>query len=413
MTALIIAAVFGLSLSIAANIVWNNKYGKKFIDITVLPLRKKYRNISAFGMILLMVALLDIGEICGLADEYMWLLLPAMLISNYQILFEPYYTTDIIDRLDDFCLYLRPFISDNQRDWGWKSETLEQSLCGMFNKRIAKCFCIGDPNSAMPTTLSTSGIYATDSEWQEAVEKMSEKSKIILLRVMETEGCIWEMKNCINRHLDKTVFLINESKDFELLKGVITDKNIAIPNVTISNKGFIALYYNGSNWIVTLLKKNYDIKQFINNYLESHKELREEIIQKNRLGNMIKAPFQPMEIEHKWMHYAAFFTQPLWYIIYNRWPRFWTTVSIIYAIIAIAVSLSLEITYGTEGLFLLSWLFFGLVYMWFAPRITTTFNKNGSKHITQKVNATLLKWICVYYVLLFLSELCIPVNIET
>ncbi len=413
MTALIIAAVLGLSLSIAANIVWNNKYGKKFIDITVLPLRKKYRNISAFGMILLMVALLDIGEICGLADEYMWLLLPAMLISNYQILFEPYYTTDIIDRLDDFCLYLRPFISDNQRDWGWKSETLEQSLCGMFNKRIAKCFCIGDPNSAMPTTLSTSGIYATDSEWKEAVEKMSEKSKIILLRVMETEGCIWEMKNCINRHLDKTVFLINESKDFELLKGVITDKNIEIPNVTISNKGFIALYYNGSNWIVTLLKKNYDIKQFINNYLESHKELREEIIQKNRLGNMIKAPFQPMEIEHKWMHYAAFFTQPFWYIIYNRWPRFWTTVSIIYAIIAIAVSLSLEITYGTEGLFLLSWLFFGLVYMWFAPRITTAFNKNGSKHITQKVNATLLKWICVYYVLLFLSELCIPVNIET
>ena len=413
MTTLIIAAVLGLFLTFAANFVWNNKYGKKYIDITVLPLRKKYRNISAFGMILLMVALLNIGEIYGLADGYMWLLLPAIMISNYQILFEPYYTTDIIDRLDDFCLYLRPFISDNQHNWGWKSETLEKKLCGMFNKRIAKCFCIGDPNSAMPTTLSTSGIYASDSEWREAVDKMSEKSKIILLRVMETEGCIWEMNNCINRHLDKTVFLINDGNDFEMLKGFIADKKIEIPNVTISNKGFIALYHNGSNWSIAMLKKDYDIKQFINNYIESHKELNEEIIQKNKPWNIVKAPFQPMEFEHKWIHYAAFFTQPFWYIIYNRWPRFWTSVSIIYAIISLAVSLYLEITYDTEGIFILSFLGFSLLYMWFAPRITTAFNKNGSKHITQKVNAVLLKWICVYYLLLFLLELCIPANIET
>lgn len=412
MTALIIAVIIGLFLSIAAHVIWNKKYGKRYIDISVLPLRKKYRNIYAFGLMLLMVAIMSIGEFYGFADGYLWLLLPAMLMSNMRIFFEPYYTTDIIDRLDDFCLYLRPFVSDKQRNWGLMNEPLEKALCGIFNKRIAKCFCIGDPNTAMPTTLSTSGIYASDSEWQDAVKKMSEKCKVILLRVMETEGCIWEMKNCINRHLDKTIFLINESRDFELLKEFITDKDIEIPNVTISNKGFIALYYDGKSWSISLLRNNSDIKQFINNYIEFHKGLEEEIKHNNSLGNIIKAPFRSMEIKQKWVHYVAFLMQPFWYIIYNRWPRFWTITSITYAFTAIAVSLFLEIMYDTEGIYLLIFLIFSFVYMWFAPRITTAFNKNGSKYITQKVNTTLLKWIGVYYVLLYLTGMCIPSNIE-
>ena len=51
--------------------------------------------------------------------------------------------------------------------------------------------------------------------------------------------------------------------------------------------------------------------------------------------------------------------------------------------------------------------------MWIAPRITTAFNKNGSKHITQNVNRTLLKWILIYNILLLSLGCCIPKNIET
>lgn len=413
MTILIIAAIIGLILFVTTSLVWNFKYGRKYIEISVLPLRKKYRNIGAFGLILIMVAILTIGEFYGFTNSYEWMLIPAILISNNQIIFEPYYTTDIIEKLDDFCLYLRPFVSDNQYNWGWMNENLEKRLCGMFNKRVAKCFCIGDPNAAMPTTLSTSGIYAADSEWQDAVKRMSEKSKVIIIRVMKTNGCIWEMKNCINNHLDKTVFLISDSKDFELLKEFIADKEIEIPNVTISNNGFIALFYNGDKWNISLLSKNFDIKEFINKYVESHKELEAEVKCKNLFSNIAKAPFQPMEIERKWLHYIAFIMQPLWYITFNRWPRFWISVSIIYALIAIVFSLSMTIICDIEGIYIVCWLIFCLLYMWIAPRITTAFNKNGSKHITQNVNRTLLKWILIYNILLLSLGCCIPKNIET
>ena len=207
MTTLIILIALGILLFSAPSIIWNIKYGSKYIEVSLLPLRRKYRIISVFGLVLFLVTTFTLMEMLQLIeDSITWCLISSIALSNNKRFFEPYFTTEVVDQLENFSLYLRPFTSDSKGSIGWLNGTLEKTLCGEFNKYIAKCYCIGDPNSAIPTTLSASCIYASDIEWQNAVRSLSEKSKVILIRVMKTEGCIWELRNCTEKHLDKTIF---------------------------------------------------------------------------------------------------------------------------------------------------------------------------------------------------------------
>lgn len=97
------------SLLIVPTIVLNMKIGNKYIEPRIMPLRKKYRFISSFGMMLFMVSCLSLADFLGLDDINYVFFLPTMLISNNRTLFETYHTSEIVDQLDNFCLYLRPF----------------------------------------------------------------------------------------------------------------------------------------------------------------------------------------------------------------------------------------------------------------------------------------------------------------
>ena len=155
-----------------------------------------------------------------------------------------------MDGLDDICLYLRSF-SLNANDSGYfikgktgVPESLERILGNIISEKVAKLYCIGDPNTTLPTTESASCIYVSDAEWKTSVGKLSEKSKLIFLRIMKTEGCIWEMRHCIATYLSKTIFLIDTTEHFNLLKEYIKEVNVEIPNTFLNSKSCQALFFD-------------------------------------------------------------------------------------------------------------------------------------------------------------------------
>lgn len=398
----IIIIVLSLVLIIVPTIVWNKRFGNKYIEPTIMPLRKRYRFLSSFGMMLFMVSCLSLAEFLGLDDiNYMWLFLPTMLISNNRTIFEPYHTSEIVDQLDNFCLYLRPFnFYANNKGWATRGnmlipESIEKLFSEELNKRIAPTYCVGDPNSSMPTTLATSGVYATDEEWKSVVDKMANKSKLILLRVMDTEGCKWELSHCINKHLDKTIFLVAAEEHMKLLKDFLGTLSINIPMVKFLNDGCIALYVDGNTreWSVVILNSVKDIKSIINKYIQSNVLLRDDIKNKHRVSSILTSPFK-IKSDISFPHLLSILLQPYWYIFYNKWPILWKTIAIINWIF---LTFLFAFAYSEANIIMaLIALILLIPWFWLAPKISAVFNSWGSMQLCRKANKELCKWILIF-----------------
>lgn len=414
MVILITILAVSLHLAILPPIIWGKRYGKKYISGELLPLRKKYRFITSIGFLLFTISSITLIEILGLIDSQfsLWVIFPAFIMSQNRMLFEPYHTADIVDKLDDFCLYLRPFDLSSKNQGYWVKgigniirEPLEKLLCGELNKRLSKTYCIGDPNSAIPTTLSTSSIYASDKEWKDAVGTMAKNSKIILLRVMDTDGCKWELKHCINQHLDKTIFLIAEEKHINLLNEYIKDTDIELPNVSIQNKNCIAIYINNESkkWNAVVLKNISDIRKLIDNFLKAHSEIK----QKPGIIGSLKLPFQKVKVTSIWAHWISLIFQPIWYVFFNNWPKVWQFC--FYASFIILWGGGL-FAYLITANFL--WFIGGfstslLLWLCIAPRVSAQFNKWGSEYLLRSGNISLCKWALLFGVLSTTISSCI------
>lgn len=415
MVIIITLLVVSLLLAILPPIIWGNRYGKKYISGDLLPLRKKYRLYSSFGFILFTVCLLTLIEILNLIDDsyiLLWVILPSFIMSRNRLFFEPYHTADIVDKLDDFCLYLRPFDLSFKNKGYWAKrianiipEPLEKLLCGEFNKRLSKTYCIGDPNTSIPTTLSTSGIYASDAEWQNAIETMAKNSKVILLRVMDTDGCKWELNHCINQHLNKTIFLIAEEKNLDLLNEYINATDIELPNVSIQNDSCIAIYINekSKKWDAVVLKNIFAIRKLSDNFLKTHSEIK----QKPGILESLKLPFQKVKVSSIWAHWLSIIFQPIWYILFNNWPKVWQTI--FYTSFIILWGGGLYAFLITDNI-----LWFGggvvislLIWLCLAPRVSAQFNNWGSEYLLRTGNISLCKWILLFGLLNTIVSSCI------
>ena len=409
----IIFAIVGVILCLLPTVLWYRKFGMKYIDGDKLPLRKKYRLCSSFGVMLFIVSCLTFMEMTGFIENTsaMWMIVPLMFMSQNRILFEPYYTSSVANELDEFCLYLRPFNLSAKSDGYWAKgllmipESIEKLFCSELNNQIAKTYCIGDPNAAIPTTISASGIYASDLEWKLVVDNMAKKCKLILLRVMETEGCKWELKHCVGQHIDKTIFLVSCAEHLELLKGYMGNNVIDIPNVSFLNESCIALYLDKetNKWHVVMLKTISDIKLAIKNYIQSHVIVQKEIEEKRAFFMTIKKPFQQKYIKKTIMHSISILVQPLWYIAYNKWPKWWIAIFVLYNLIAMVLSVVLfyDNFYLVLSIYLLSF----LPWLWLGPRISESFNSWGSRYLCYLGNRSLLRWILIYGLLIFCFDI--------
>ena len=99
-------AVFGMALAICSNLLWSKRYGKQFITGEMIPRRKVYKNVSLFGFILFMLGLLYLVDSLDIIEGmgYLWLIAPCLMVVNNRSMLDPYYTTEIADHVEDFCL---------------------------------------------------------------------------------------------------------------------------------------------------------------------------------------------------------------------------------------------------------------------------------------------------------------------
>ena len=389
--------IIGFTLMVVPSVQWNKKYGNKHIEIHLLPLRKKYRRWGSLGLMVVLVSCLRLALTLDpeISPTGFFVVIPLIAMTNNRIFFEPYHTSDVVDGLDDICLYLRSF-SLNANDSGYFikgktgiPESLERILGDITSEKVAKLYCIGDPNAALPTTESTSCIYASDAEWKTSVSKLTEKSKLIFLRIMDTEGCIWEMHHCIATYLSKTIFLIDNSEHFKLFQEYIKEANVAIPNTFLNSKSCQAFFYDlqTGQWHITELKSMKDIHSMLDDYSNSHSEFKDEMAQKHDGKNILKKPFSKVETPDRWVHWPIIILQPLWYAWYNRWPKVWKTLWIIYLLLIICLWENIPVLLSVASI---------VFWLWLAPRISMAHNAWGSVPIAREGNKALLKWMLVY-----------------
>lgn len=401
-------AIIGVVLSILSILLWKNRYGNQFITAELIPKRQVYKNISVFGLLLFMSGLLYFYEALGYTENttFLWLLAPCLMVTNSRTMFDPYYTTEIVSHIDELCLYLRPF-QMNTKNLGkahgflWIPEPIEKLLCGRLEKKVAPVFCIGDPNSAVPTTLRSSGIYATDAEWKSAVESLADKSSLIVLFIMETEGCMWELRKCIGKYLDKTMFVVSSENNLMLLNKFLSESNVSIPNCVFENQDAIALYLSDdkSKWHVSSLRSSFDINKVVANLISHIESVRKIANEKKNSGYTLVKPFKEKKVDSVWAHVVSLMLEPFWYIAYNRWPKLWILLLVIYSVFAFAFPLFIT---QDAYLYLVCSLLLFTPWLWLGPRITSSCNRWGSREVVRRTNVALMKWVIVFGLITFL-----------
>ena len=140
--------------------------------------------------------------------------------------------------IEKFCLYLRSFNSDNNKE--------EKLICRVA-KRLYPVYAIGDPNKMLQPN-GADRIYVTDDVWKEAVRDMSTRSKLILLRIGQTEGTEWELFNILESNLlDRVIFIAYSEQDYYYLISKLS-------SVVTLNK--TALIFNSEKPIAFFIKND-------------------------------------------------------------------------------------------------------------------------------------------------------------
>jgi hypothetical protein len=199
----------------------------------------------------------------------------------------PIHSEKIIDKLENFGLYLRSFKDDNYKILDWYSSNrkdfTERNILRIF-KRILPVYTIGAPLELFPP-VGSKRIYVDDKNWKNQVEKLVYKAKFIILKIGDTENFLWETKHCIkNTGTDKLIFIYDKDSNdvYNSFKSFLKDSfSIDIPDYELSNSKNFFIYFENN---VAILKEYYIESSFLKNsfkniaiqFLNDHSELNEE-----------------------------------------------------------------------------------------------------------------------------------------
>lgn len=173
--------------------------------------------------------------------------------------------SDIKD-IEKFCLYLRPFSTDNNRE--------ERRICKTL-KNLFPVYAIGDPNKVLQPN-GAERIYVTDKVWKKAVKEMTERSKLTVIRIGKTDGALWELSLLAQPYLiNKVIFISYSLEDFELFKEKIATPLRITVKCKFPAKGALALYLDSveNEFKFYTINSGKDINEMLNDYLDSHPEL--------------------------------------------------------------------------------------------------------------------------------------------
>lgn len=403
----IIIASIGLLLIIIPMYIWNNRNMGAYIGYEDILKRKRYKNITTLGLILFLAACVNYAtsylEISDLATFY---IVGATLASN-KFLFNPYFSTNIVDSIEKqkFCLFLRPFNSDgkhNMSSWfGLNTESTEDNICKELNKQVAQTYVIGNPASFIPSIKSTFNIYATNNEWKTVINKLSNDARIILLKIGNTPGCKWEIKNCVKKNLYyKIIAIIDDSASLSIAKELM---GVSTRIVNIHSPHVIFYDIRSQKWKLRNINNKKDIASMLSEYIQSNKDLITEIWDYKEQGKLKNIIFNNSEIP-KWEIYITGFLNPFAMVMFNYWPKFWKIIGLLYFFIAMTV----PIIFSTEvfsdiklGLFYgIPMSAFALVPFFFiAPRISRYCYCWGSDKVFKTVNRELCTWLLIFMII--------------
>ncbi|MBQ1259614.1 MAG: FAD-dependent oxidoreductase, partial [Clostridia bacterium] len=250
-----------------------------------------------------------------------------------------------------------------------------------------------NPEYYKPSTWGISNIYADDSEWQSVVSRMAQKSRLILMRVLDTDGCRWELLQCVNQYLDKTIFLLSGDSQIDFLKEILGKKYEILPNVSFLNNGCVALYIdkNTGKWNFVTIKSRKDVRLMLEHFAHNSSNLYEELCKKHERLSVLKNPFKKKKVSFRFYDIFNILIQPLWYIFYNKWPWFWKIVT------GILLPICWLLIFNCS----LFWqVFSAILFVFFsgyiAPKVSSAFDAWGSKQVCAMANKVLFHWIAVY-----------------
>lgn len=196
------------------------------------------------------------------------------------------YTTDIIDELEKYNLYLRSFEDDS-------SPRSEKMICGEFG-RLYETYAIGNPNTVLQP-LGVRRIYASDNEWQEAVSRLMEGARIIIMRCAETEGAMWEINRLFSRPelLAKCVWIVDSPQVFGFLTAEFRRHNIPVIAPTLdfdaSESYGIVLEPLGAGYRLggQPLATKADVRKLIDKFMEVNEAVRQEYAAARKMRNLV------------------------------------------------------------------------------------------------------------------------------
>ena len=391
---------------------WNKLYTNTFIDDNVVAQRQRYRTYGMWGLIL---AMAGIG--CIFESNYLWVLV-GITFGYSRVIFEPYSNTTGVKDLKEICLYLRPFNVDIQNAWVNRNgfvkgylglpESIEKYLCQEMNEKIAQTFAIGNPNSSLPSTFSTTNIYANDKEWKETVATLAQRAQVIVVRIGDTEGCLWEIAHCSeNSLLNKTIILIDDIGKLDLIKKELEQYHPLDKSTFKNVKTNFALFIDeqSEHWIAIPLFSKADINILISAYLDSHKTLLAKIKRRQEENGVFKNAVQLGATPAKWWQIVSLAMNPVAYCLFNKWPKRWLITLLIYSIasflLCIATIIGItENVYDEEigaGIFAVLFMFIYFIFMipwfWLGPRVSWRCRNWGSKLLFAKSNKSLALWL--------------------
>lgn len=418
----VIYVSIGTLLIIESYSKWANLSKGTYIDDGIVAKRRYYRIIAVWGFLLIIAAIRFIFyyEICTyhFFTNTISMLIVGVAFGYFRCFVEPYYNASLANSIEHLCLYLRPFETDEKsilsnsklyarREWGIPVK-IEKLLCQELNRSVVQTFAIGNPNSNIPTTFATSNLYANDKEWRETIAILAKKASVIIIRIGQTEGCLWEMDHCIeSEQLGKVIFLVDNSQAMRLLQERLVNK---VPKVCcIQTEGHYALFLNddGCEWTSIKIETASDVKKCVDSYIGKHCSLRSEIEQWHKHCKEISHLFHIKDVPALWWQILAFSTNIFSYCFLNKWPKRWIKSLIIYFVLILFIMAGVDLVYFEKTntivdiqlltINVIIGFFFLLPWFWLAPRITWTCRQWPCKLVFFQTNQSLALWQIAFF----------------
>jgi hypothetical protein len=136
-------------------------------------------------------------------------------------------------------LYLRSFVDDETQDphfglkWTWRCflpamkfnrVVVEEDLADELSRYVGPVIAIGRPGEPLPE-LGAHRLYVDDDHWQEEISRHMRAARLIILRIGDSEGLLWELQQLLDTVPPERIVLFSPSRTFpDRIQRLVSDR---------------------------------------------------------------------------------------------------------------------------------------------------------------------------------------------